>query len=242
MGYVIIYFKLLFIHKIDMYNVTLFGTCRLNSLSNYNLSIRDNISYTYDTKELLEVIKYIKYKHIPSAQTITTFRTPMITKIPLEHEDFSTILTNTDMYVIEISGKKTYKYNNVYVHSALSQFSNDSIASQIIINTQDDYEIENDIINIINELNTSNIIIVSHLVTHNYGDRYELSTLLEKICIKHNLGFINPVRELTKNGYDIHQLVENEKKIYHYSNEGHTVIKTIYEEYIKKYASVWLKR
>jgi hypothetical protein len=77
---------------------------------------------------------------------------------------------------------------------------------------------------------TSNIIIVSHLVTHNYGDRYELSTLLEKICIKHNLGFINPVRELTKNGYDIHQLVENEKKIYHYSNEGHTVIKTIYEE------------
>lgn len=47
-----------------VFNITVFGTCRLESLSKYNMRIRDEISYTYDTKEILEVIQFIKYDHV----------------------------------------------------------------------------------------------------------------------------------------------------------------------------------
>ena len=168
------------------FNITVFGTCRLESLSCYNIRIRDEISYTYDTKEILEVIKFIKYNHISPNETITTFRTPMITKNPIYSSNFNGILENTDIYIIEICGRKTYKYNNLYVHSALSDYSDNTISEKIIINEQNDNEIEDDILKIINELNAKKLIIISHIVTDDKSKRYTLSKLLENICIKYN--------------------------------------------------------
>ena len=133
-------------------NVTIFGTCRLDSLNNYNNRIKNEISYTYDTKEILEVIKFIKNNHISPKETITTFRTPMLTKKPIYSSEFEGIFEKTDIFIIEICGKKTYKYNNFFVHSALSNYSNDLISQQIIINQQSNEEIENDILSIIYEL------------------------------------------------------------------------------------------
>ena len=83
--------------------VTLFGTCRLESLSNYNNRIRNEISYTYDTKETLEVIQFIKYNHVSPQETLTTFRSPMLYKIPIYQENFKGILEDTDIFIIEIS-------------------------------------------------------------------------------------------------------------------------------------------
>jgi len=212
--------------------ITLFGSCRLDSLNNYNNEIRNKISYTYDTKEILEVIKFLKFNHLSPEETIVTFRTPMMTKIPVYHKELNEIIENTDIYVIEICGKKSYKYNNICVHSALAQFSNDYIRERIIIDQQSDEEIETDIIKIIEYLNTKNIIIVSHITTDNISERYKLSNLLENICLKHNIYFINPVKEITKKGYNIYDLVINEPKIKHYNENGHKIIKEIYEEYI----------
>ena len=70
-------------------NITVFGTCRLDSLNSYNTRIKHEISYTYDTKEILEVIKFIKYNHISPEETITTFRTPMMTKQPIYSSNFN---------------------------------------------------------------------------------------------------------------------------------------------------------
>jgi len=215
-------------------NVTIFGTCRLDSLSNYNARIKFEISYTYDTKEILEVITFIKYNHLSPEQTITTFRTPMIDKKPVYSKDFEGIFENTDVFVIEICGKNSYKYNNTYVHSALPQFSNENIANSIEIHKQTDEEIENDIIQIMKELNNNKIILVGHIVTEYIGERYELSKLLQNICIKYNLLFIDPVTEITKKGYNINDLIVHERKIYHYNDTGHSIMKEIYEEFIAK--------
>jgi hypothetical protein len=217
--------------------ITIFGSCRLNSLSKYNNKIRDNISYTYDTKEILEVIKFIKHNHLTPEQTITTFRTPMITKTPIYYKDLNGVIDNTYIFVIEICGKKSYKYNNICVHSALAQFSNDLIKSQITINQQSDEEIEEDIIQIIKQLNTKNIIIVSHITTDNISERYKLSKLLESLCLKHNIYFINPVKEIEKKGYNIYDLVIHETKIKHYNENGNKIINEIYEEFINKVIS-----
>ena len=215
-----------------MVNVTVFGTCRLDSLTNYNNRIKNEISYTYDTKEILEVIKFIKYNNIEPKDTITTFRTPMLTKNPIYSSNFEGLFEKTDIFIIEICGKKTYKYNNFFVHSALCNYSNDSISQQIIINQQSDKEIENDILDIIRELNTTKIIIVGHIVTDDKSERYKLSELLKNICFKYNLLFINPVVEICKKGYSINELVNHDKKIYHYNENGSKIINEIYEEYI----------
>lgn len=214
--------------------IIIFGTCRLESLSKYDNIIRNNISYTYDTKETLEIIKYLKYNHIQSEQTLFTFRTPMLKKIPLIHKDFEGVLDNTDIFIIEISGRKTYRYNDFYVHSALKDLCKNIPKEDIIINKQNDEEVENDILEIIKELNTKNIIIVGHIVTDNESERYKLAHLLSNICIKYNILFIDPVKEVNKKGYNILNLVDSDSKIIHYNSEGHNIIRVIYEEYINK--------
>jgi hypothetical protein len=216
--------------------ITLFGTCRLDSLNNYNNQIRNDISYTYDTKEIIEVIKFIKYNHIPPEKTITTFRTPMINKTPIFSEQFTNVIENTNIFIIEICGKKTYKYNDLHVHSALSDFCDNSIKENIKIIEQDQYEIEEDILKISSLLNSKNIIFVGHIVTDNTSERFKLCEWIEKICIKHNFLFINPVKEINKKGYyNINELIHlGDKKIIHYNNRGHEIMKNIYEEFIDK--------
>lgn len=213
-------------------SITLFGTCRLSSLSTCNNRIRDEISYTYDTKEILEVIKFIKYNHVTPEQTITTFRTPMLTNQPIYSKNFENIFEESDTYIIEISSKKTYKYNNFAVHSHLYTMSNDLIKKDIEIIKISDEEFENDILEIINELKTRKIIFVSHIVTDEKSSRYELAKLLEQICLRHYLLYINPVREIIKRGYDINDLVLKEEHTNHYNDLGHKIIKEIYEDYI----------
>jgi hypothetical protein len=222
-------------NKLQLKNITVFGTCRLDSLSNCNNRIKNEISYTYDTKEILEIIKFLKYNHLSPEQTITTFRTPMINKTAVYSEQFKGLLEQTDIFIIEICGRKTYNYNGIYVHSALTNYSNNEIAQQIKVNKQSDKEIENDIIEIISQLNTKKIIIVGHIGTVEKGERYELLLLLEKICLKNNILFINPVIEITKKGLNITDLVENGEKIIHYNEKGHKIIKQIYEEYISRH-------
>jgi hypothetical protein len=214
----------------DYMNVTVFGTCRLDSLGHYNNRIKHEISYTYDTKEILEVIKFIKHNHVSPEDTITTFRTPMLTKQPIYAHQFEGVL-DSDIFIIEICGKKTYMYNQFHVHSALADYSNETIASQIVIREQSDEEIEQDILTILHELH-HNIILVGHIVTDEFSERYKLSRLLEHICQKHHLWFINPVEEMKKQGYDIRDAVVHEPKIYHYNETGHRIMKEIYEKYI----------
>lgn len=225
-----------------MRNVTVFGTCRLDSLNNsnsnllynYNDRIKQEISYSYYTKEILEIIKFIKYNTLASEDTIRVFRSPMINKVGIYAENFKEIFKKTDIFIIEICSKKSYNYNNHYVHSVLDKFSNDEIASQIKVNIQSDEEIENDMIEIISELNNKKIIVVGHLVTYENGDRYELSKLLKHICLKNNILFIDPVKEITEKGYNITDLVINESKILHYNEKGHSIMKQIYEEYLNR--------
>jgi hypothetical protein len=214
-----------------MINIIVFGSCRLDSLANYNNRIKNEISYSYDTKEILEIIHFIKFNTVTPEQTITTFRTPMINKIPIYSHNFNEIFYKTNIYIIEICSNKTYKYNNLYVHRALSSFSSPEIINLIEDIKLSDDEIENDIKKIISLLNKK-IVIVGHIATYENGERYKLCELLEKICSKQNILFINPVKEITKRGYNIHDLCIQEDKLLHYNDIGHNVMKEIYHDFI----------
>jgi len=40
-------------------SITLFGTCRLNNISNHN-NLNNIINYTHSTKEVIQFIKFLK--------------------------------------------------------------------------------------------------------------------------------------------------------------------------------------
>lgn len=214
--------------------ITIFGSCRQDSI--YNISnvkvtgIRDNINYTHYTKEVLELIKYCKYGHLSPEETLTTFRTPILKNRKLYYNNILVNnFNNTNVFFIEIASRLSYEYNNKYVHHILTL--NEELKKNIIIKKQNDDEIENDIIEIKKELNKP-IIIVGHIVTYQYGTRYELLKLLEKICVKYNILFINPLKEISIRNYEITKLLD--KDLTHYNREGHIVVKSIYNDFLKK--------
>jgi hypothetical protein len=220
--------------------ITIFGSCRQDSLysnEKYEITkIQNDISFPHYTKEILELIKFIKYNTMKPEETVNTFRSPILTKIPIYSENYKDELLNTDVFIIEIASKISYLYNNRYVHHILyddsKNFTNEDIKQNIIKRIEDDKEIENDILEIVKELNTKKIIIIGHIVTYEHGERYKLLKLLEEICKKYNILFINPVKELTKREYDIYELTVKERVISHYNEKGHKIISSIYDEYI----------
>jgi len=216
--------------------VTIFGSCRQHSL--YNIpeikltGIQENISYTHYTKEMLEVIKFCKEGHVSPEETVTTFRTPILYNKPLYFNDIlKKNFNNTNVFILEIASRKTYEYNGRYVHHILfdNEPYNQPYKDKINVSTQTDQEIENDIIQIKKELNRP-IIIVGHLLSYSIGSRYELVILLEKLCFKHNISFINPEKEISNLGYNVKDLLGVDEN--HYNEKGHTVMQQIYNKFL----------
>lgn len=218
--------------------ITIFGCCRQDSLySSYDVTcIKDEIAFCHYTKEMLEAIRYCKTGHLSPEETIYVLRNPLVHRNQLLYEDrFKQELENTDVFVIEISGKKTYEYNNHFSHHSLYTESqmfgiSDSIKNSVIVRDQSYDEIYSDVLEIKKELYNKPIIIVTHIVTRNTGSRYDLMNMLEKICNKVSIPIINPVKEILARGHDLYDLIDADNK--HYNNHGHDVIKSIYDEFI----------
>lgn len=219
--------------------ITILGSCRQDSLYNKNYEItkiRDEVSYPHYTKEMLELIRFIKYDTILPEETLYTFRSPIITKVPVYSYNYKNDFETSNIFIIEISSKIKYKYKNNYVHHILYDNLEFKIenTNDIEKSIQSDEEIEEDILNIVKELGKNKIIIVGHIVTYESGERYNLLKLLENICCKNNILFIDPIKEFTKKGYDINNLMVKEDISVHYNELGHHIIGSIYDEYISK--------
>ena len=224
-------------------NITILGSCRQNSIGTlYNITnIKENISYTHNTKEMLEVIKFCKYGNISPDETKYIFRTPMKDNRQdkpnnppiIWNEQIKSDFETSDLFMLEITSIKIYEYNGHYLHHIASDPLYDiSIRDKIITNIQTKEEVESDILQIKSELNGKPMLIISHMCTENEGSRFMLVEWLQSICLAHNISFLNPIDELIKQNYDINQLTLPEEKLAHYTDYGHTVIQGIYKQKI----------
>ena len=214
--------------------ITILGSCRQHSLNNrYDVTaIQEELSYPHYSKEILEVIKYCKYNHICPDETVNVFRTPMLNKIPVDFAKYNTAFISTDLFILELASKIRYRYNDYFVHHIVTEEQyNVAIRGDVVVEMQTKEEIEDDILQIKKELNRP-FIIVSHLVTRDKGERYNLACWLEEICLKHTIPFINPVKELTKRNVDVEGLFVKEDVLAHYNETGHSEILKIYSEFI----------
>lgn len=221
-----------------MTKITILGSCRQDSLyKKYDItSIKNGLSYPHYSKEVIQVIKYCLYDNLKPDETII-FRTPILRNSPYKTNIFLHELEKSDVIIIEIASKKYYKYNDLYVHHILydDKKYNSNYKAKIETGVLKDDEILQDLHEITQLLNNKKLIFVGHLVTKEFGDRYDLLCLIKSYCKENNLLFIDPIFELKLTNNNIHELIDNTDKCFaHYNNKGHSEILKIYEKYINQ--------
>lgn len=208
---------------------TLFGTCRINNILNHN-NLNNLVNYPHSTKEVIQLIKFLKGELIiPVPYNRLCFRTGIRdNKSIFYNTSYTKLLLDTDIFIIEISSIKKYIHNNFYLHhlcvdKRFSRYNNntpDEILNNFIIEKQSDEEIENDILEIQKMLYPKKIIIVSHYNSKQNGEyinsRNHLINLLDCICKKYDIPFINPTFVL--GNYSQEQVITND--LGHYTDFG----------------------
>jgi hypothetical protein len=185
--------------------VTIFGTCRINGITNNN-NLNNIINYPHSTKEVIQQIKFLLGEtSFPSPFDKLCFRTGIFMNKPILYDpSYHKLLCESTVCVIEICSSKTYVCDDFYLHhlcvdKRFSMWNKDT--PQKILNTfqcrkQSYTEIENDILEIRKLLENKKIILVSHYNSKINGkyieSRNNLITCLTEICEKHNILFINP--------------------------------------------------
>ena len=206
--------------------ITILGSCRQQIIQSYlkTTNIQEKLTYPHYTKEILQQIQFLKRRHISKSNTKYCFRTNLLTQCTTEITDEEYNILNeefekTTTFLIEIASRKKYMWKNMFLHHIATEDTyNFYDRKNIIIESSTDEEIEDDILNIQKELYPKKIIIISHFSTYNTGIRYELIQLLQRICIKHNIPFINQSHIIDIYGPNI--LTDNN----HYNEIGNKIV------------------
>lgn len=189
--------------------VTIFGTCRFDKI-HYNTNLNNLISYTHTTKEVLQFIRFLKGEiNIPPPYNTLCFRTAIDKSIGINMDNhYKCKFENSQVFIIELCSKKKYIHNNYILHhicvdKRMTIFNNNTpqhILESYTMETQSDEEIENDILEIQKILYPRKVVIVSHYNSKINDEfiesRNNLVCLLDKICEKHGISFINPSEAL----------------------------------------------
>ena len=210
-------------------SITLFGTCRLNNIHNHN-GLNNLINYSHSTKEVIQFINFLKGElSIPNPYNKLCFRTAICDNKFIDYNDtYNKLFINTDIFIIEICSNKKYIHNGFFLHhlcvdkrfSGYNKNTPHEILNNFIIEKQSDEEIENDILEIQKMLYPKKIIIVSHYNSKQNGEymnaRNNLIDLLDRICKKYDIPFINPTTILAN--YTQEQVMTSD--LGHYTDFG----------------------
>ena len=210
-------------------SITLFGSCRLNGIYNNN-NLNNLINFSHSTKEVIQFIKFLKGElSIPNPYNKLCFRTGICDNIFIDYNDtYNKLFTDTDIFIIEICSNKKYIHNNFYLHHLCvdKRFSRNNvntpheILNNFTVEKQSDEEIENDILEIQKLLYPKKIIIVSHYNSKKNGEyinsRNYLINLLDNVCKKYDILFINPTNILSN--YSQEEVITND--LGHYTDFG----------------------
>lgn len=227
-------------------SITLFGSCRLSHISNTN-NLNNKISYTHCTKEVIQTIKYLKEEHtILKPYNKLCFRTGIVENRFIEPTfECKQLLLDSNICIIEICSNKKYIHNNHYLHHlcvdrrfmGYNYNTPAHILYNHVIEKQNDEEIETDILEIQRLLEGKQIIIVSHYNSHINGtcmqSRDYLIHLLESICKKHDIHFINPTTALSD--FKQEEIMTND--LGHYTELGLKEFGKFMDEYLQTITS-----
>jgi hypothetical protein len=192
--------------KSNAKNITIFGSCRINIPEGNSLN--KDITHVHNTKETLQLIKFLKGKTtFEKPYDKLCFRTPIISDNPnacIKYtEKYRDIFKSTELFILEISSRKKYTSNNYHLHhlsidKRLNFYKNTpkNILKDCKIEEQTNNEIKKDILKIRKELYPKKLLIISHINARIDGKvikkRNELINLVREICTKNKIPFIDP--------------------------------------------------
>lgn len=220
-------------------SITLFGTCRLNKINHNNLN--NLINYSHSTKEVIQFIQFLKGELIiPYPYNNLCFRTAICDNTYINYDDyFNKLFMETDIFIIELCSNKKYIHNFYLHHLCVDSRCNfthhtpQDVLDNYIVEKQNDEEIENDILEIQKMLYPKKCIIVSHYNSKQNGQyipaRNHLIQLLDTICKKHNIPFINPTTVLN---YTQEEVMQDD--LGHYTELGLNEIANYINSYVNK--------
>ena len=221
-------------------SITLFGTCRINRINNNN-NLNNLLNYTHTTKVVIQLIKFLLGDlKISNPYNYLCFRTAICNNNYILYNDiYNNLFLNTHLFIIEICSNKKYVHNNYFLHHLcvdkrfnFYKRTKKEIIDNTIIEIQTDEEIENDLLEIQQLLHPKKIIIVSHYNSKLNGEyiysRNKLINLLETICKKYDISFINPTKIL--NNFTQEEVMSND--LGHYTELGITEISKYINNYI----------
>lgn len=214
-------------------NITIFGSCRQQMIEKYYnvTSIQQELTYPHYTKEIIQAIEYCKNRStINKIDTKYCFRTGILENKEIDNKKLLSEFQKTDLFVVEIASRISYEWKGLYIHHILTEEPygfNDR--DNIIQRELSDEEIDNDIYKIKELLYPKKLLIVSHIYTREYGKRYELIKLLEKICIKYDIPFLSPSEYLNQ---EIQEVYQNEPILAHFTDYGKELMSYIYKRII----------
>ena len=194
--------------------VTIFGSCRQDSIKNHFpvTRIRDGLTYPHYTKEIIQAIRYCMGR-IPAEDGIKdTFRNSLLGENLISEKKMYFDFKHTDLFVIEVASRLEYSDGRYYYHhiafdnrTNINNTKNKSEVGDILQRQSTLEEVESDIAEIIELLN-KRVLFVSHISTESNSTRAELTRMLEATCLKLGVNFLN-VSELLMN-YSIEEICE----------------------------------
>ena len=208
---------------------TVFGTCRIKDITKNNM-LNEDINYTHSTKEVLQMIQFLKGDiTLPEPFSKLCFRTGIIQNSPIIcTEEIKKKFIESKLCIIEICSDKIYMFDKYYLHHLCvdPRFSGTHINTPkeildgYICSKLSYEEIEADILEIKKLIEPRKIILITHydaILDNDYiQSRHNLIIALLQIADKHGISIVNPGDVLKDYG----QVEVLKQDLGHYTNLG----------------------
>ncbi len=219
---------------------TLLGSCRINGIATNN-NLNNVVSYTHNTKEAIQLWKYLKGELvIPAPYNRLCFRIGNDENRAVQYNPAWQILTEQSRAVIvEICSRKKYEHNGFHLHHLCvdkrtpehTKFTAQSILDEHTVSRQTDQEILDDILEL-RRLVQRPLIVVTHYDAKVNGisipERLILINLLEFIGRTFGIQVLNPSKLLSKHPQG--EVLNHD--LCHYTEIGQRLISTQLNSYI----------
>jgi len=226
--------------------ITSFGSCRVSYVKN-NTRLSDAMTYTHTTKEVLQLIHYIKgLLHLEPPYDTICFRSGILRKSPIQWNPvFRSLYEQTDVFIVEICSKKKYIHNGLCLHDIsvdkrfpdLNAGTPAHILEEHMVVKQSEDEIRQDILEIRDLVFPRKLVIISHYNAKLHGEylpsRSELIHLLHSICDEAGIPFLDPTEFLSL--FPQEMILQSD--LSHYTAEGFKAFNLIVDSFIEELLS-----
>lgn len=219
--------KLIFLLSPNKPVVTVFGSCRQDSIYKYYdvTGIRDGLTYPHYTKEIIQAINYCK--NAGTKLPIWAFRNPQIGKKLSSRKSLQRDFNRTNIFVIEVASRLEYIHKGIYIHHEL--FDNDETVSKVGFPSKGEIERREqtpeellvDLQTIVDLLDGRRVVFSCHINTRERGSRAELTSEIIEFCTQRNIPIFVPAEMLEF--YSQSDLFVDEPVLSHFTEFGHRI-------------------